>query len=181
MAERIVYVLFAGVLVALTVAGLVGAARASNAQGPSMRPTWVRVAVLVWLGALVFMTVRPGNGRGVRLQLTPFVVDGPGSAFDAVLNVAVFVPPGILLASIGWRLLAVLAAALATSLSVEVVQYLTDWGRTADVNDLLTNVAGAALGWVVARVIVWSRSRDAAPPGNNSTEPTSEARATLER
>ena len=176
MAERIVYVLFAGVLVALTVYGLVRAARASTRT-----PRPVLIAVAVWFAAFVFMTVRPGNGRGVRLQLTPFVVDGPGSALDAVLNVAVFVPPGILLAAIGWRLLAVLAAALATTLSVEVAQYLTDWGRTADVNDLITNVAGAAIGWLVARAIVWSRSRDAPPPDGNSTEPTSEARATLER
>ena len=176
MAERIVYVLFAGVLVALTVYGLVRAARAST-----RRPRAVLIAVAVWFAAFVFMTVRPGNGRGVRLQLTPFVVDGPGSAFDAVLNVAVFVPPGILLASIGWRLLAVLAAALATSLSVEVVQFLTDWGRTADVNDLITNVSGAAIGWIVARLIVWSRSQNSPPSGSNPTEPTSEARATLER
>ena len=175
MAERIVYMLFAGVLVALTVYGLVRAARAST------RPRAVLIAVGVWFAAFVFMTVRPGNGRGVRLNLIPIVVDGPGSALDAVLNVAVFVPPGILLASIGWRLLAVLAAALATSLSVEVAQYLTDWGRTADVNDLITNVTGAAIGWVVARLIVWSRSRNLAPDDGNSTELASEARATLER
>ena len=176
MAERIVYVLFAGVLVALTVYGLVRAARAST-----RRPRAVFIAVAIWFAAFVFMTVRPGNGRGVRLNLIPIVVDGPGSALDAVLNVAVFVPPGILLASVGWRLLAVLAAALATSLSVEVAQYLTDWGRTADVNDLITNVTGAAIGWVVARLILWSRSRDAAQAGGNSSDATNVERATLER
>ena len=176
MSDRIVYVLFAGVLVALTVFGLVRAARASTGRAGA-----VLIAVGVWFAAFVFMTVRPGNGRGVRLQLTTFVVDGPGSALDAVLNVAVFVPPGLLLATLGWRLLAVLAAALATTLSVEVAQYLTDWGRTADVNDLITNVAGAAIGWVVARLIVWSRSREAAPPSGDPIELTSEARATLER
>ena len=152
MAERIVYVLFAGVLVTLSVIGLVRVARASTD-----RPRWVTVSVLVWLAAFVFMTVRPGNGRGVRLNLIPFVVDGPGSGFDAILNVLVFVPPGILLASIGWRLLAVLAAALATSLAVELAQFATDWGRTADVNDLITNAAGAGIGWAVAWAIAWSR------------------------
>lgn len=148
--------LFAGLLVALTVVGLVRAARASTVRSPAS-PRWVSIAVLAWLAALVFMTVRPGNGRGVRLNLTPFVVDGPGSAFDAILNVAVFVPPGILLATVGWKLLAVLAAALATSLSVEVAQYATDWGRTADVNDLVTNVVGAGIGWGVALAIAWAR------------------------
>ena len=156
MVERIVYVLFAGVLVALAVVGLVRAARASTARPPSQQ-RWVTVAVIVWLVAFVFMTVRPGNGRGVRLNLIPFVVDGPGSGFDAILNVFVFVPPGILLASIGWRLLTMLAAALATSLAVELAQFATHWGRTADVNDLITNVAGAGIGWMVAWVIAWSR------------------------
>jgi glycopeptide antibiotics resistance protein len=152
MAERIVYVLFAAVLVVLTVVGLVRVARASTG-----RPRWVTASVLVWLVAFVFMTVRPGNGRGVRLNLIPFVVDGPGSAFDAMLNVFVFLPPGILLASIGWRLLAVLAAALTTSLAVELMQFATDWGRTADVNDLITNVAGAGIGWAAAWLIAWAR------------------------
>ena len=156
MVERIVYGLFAAVLVALTVFGLVRAARASTVRSPAS-PRWVPIAVLVWLATLVFMTVRPGNGRGVRLNLIPFVVDGPGSAFDAILNTFVFAPPGILLATVGWRLLAVLAAALATSLSVEVAQFATHWGRTADVNDLITNVAGAGIGWGVAWVIAWAR------------------------
>ena len=161
MAERIVYGLFAGLLVALTVYGLVRAARASTtASRPAL------AAVVVWAAAFVFMTVRPGNGHGVRLNLVPFVVDGPGSAFDAILNVFVLVPPGILLATMGWRLLAVLAAALATSLVVEVVQYATDWGRTADVNDLLTNVAGAGIGWVLAWVIAWARRPDRARPAS---------------
>ena len=157
MAERIVYLLFAVVVGALTVAGLAQAARASTARSSATRPAWLTIAVLVWLASFVFMTVRPGNGRGVRLNLTPFVVDGPGSALDAILNVLVFVPPGVLLAGLGWRLLVVLAAALATSLSVEVVQYLTDWGRTADVNDLLTNVAGAGFGWLAAWAIARAR------------------------
>jgi glycopeptide antibiotics resistance protein len=178
MVERSVYVLFAGVLVALTVIGLVRAARASTD-----RPRWVTASVLVWLAAFVFMTVRPGNGRGVRLNLVPFVVDGPGSAFDAVLNVIVFVPPGLLLAGLGWRLLAVLAAALAVTLSVEVVQYVTDWGRTADVNDLITNVSGAGLGWLVAWSIARGGSRAAAGTGSEDdpAEATSSAGATLER
>ncbi len=154
MAERIVYALFALLLVALSGYGVV---RALRPRHP--RPRLVIAAVLVWLAAVVFMTVRPGNGRGVRLNLVPIVVDGPGSAFDAILNLFVFVPPGLLLAVAGWRLLAVLAAALATSFTIELVQYLTDWGRTADVNDLLTNVAGAGLGWLIGWSILRARGR----------------------
>lgn len=164
MADRIVYLLFAGVLVALTVVGLVRALRASRARRLAIG------GVLVWLAAFVFMTVGPGNGRGVRLNLVPFVVDGPGSAFDAVLNVLVVVPPGLLLATLGWRLLPVLGSALAVSLAVEVTQYVTDVGRTADVNDLLTNVAGAGLGWLLGWAVLRLRApRDREPDLENAS------------
>lgn len=164
MADRIVYLLFAGLLVALTVVGLVRALRASRARRLAIG------GVLVWLAAFVFMTVGPGNGRGVRLNLVPFVVDGPGSAFDAVLNVLVVVPPGLLLATLGWRLLPVLVSALAVSLAVEVTQYVTDVGRTADVNDLLTNVAGAGLGWLLGWAVLRLRApRDREPDLENAS------------
>jgi glycopeptide antibiotics resistance protein len=58
---------------------------------------------------------------------------------------------------VGWRLLPVLGAALAVSLAIEVTQYATDLGRTADVNDLLTNVLGAAIGWALARALARAR------------------------
>ena len=148
MGELIVYALFATLLVGLTALGSV------YAVIPARAPRrWIAVAVTAWFVAVVFMTVRPGSGLGARLNLIPVLVDGPWSAFDAFLNFFVFVPLGILLGAIGWRVLVVLGAALAVSLSIEVAQYLTDWGRTADVNDLITNVAGAAMGWLAAWAI----------------------------
>ena len=161
MAERIIYALFALLLLSLAVAGILRAVRTERG-----RTRWMIPATVAWLAAVVFMTVRPGSGIGVRLNLIPVVVDGPGSALDAILNVFVFVPPGILLATLGWRLLQVLAAALAVTLAIEITQYLTDWGRTADVNDLITNVLGAALGWLGAWSIIRARApRGEAPAG----------------
>jgi glycopeptide antibiotics resistance protein len=159
MTDRIIYLLFAVLLIGLAVAGGLRALRS-----PRGGPRWMVPAVIAWLVAVVFMTVRPGSGIGVRLNLIPVVVDGPGSAFDAILNVFVFMPPGILLATLGWRLLPVLAGALAVSLTIEVTQYLTDWGRTADVNDLLTNVLGAGLGWLGAWSIIRARNARRTPP-----------------
>jgi glycopeptide antibiotics resistance protein len=161
MGVPFVYPLFLVLLVALTVFSVLRAA-ASSATPRS----WVAIAIAVWLAATVFMTVRPGTGLGVRLNLIPFVVDGPGSAVDAFRNLFVFVPLGMLLAILGWRILAVLGAALAISLSIEIVQYATDWGRTADVNDLITNVASVALGWFAAWLIrrVVTRRRASALP-----------------
>lgn len=150
MGELVIYTLFALLLIGLTAFGSVRAVIPTRIPG-----FWVALALGAWLVAVVFMTVRPGSGLGVRLNLIPLVVDGPGSAFDALLNFFVFAPLGILLATAGWRILAALGAALSVSLGIEIIQYVTDWGRTADVNDLITNVAGAALGWVVA----WSIGR----------------------
>nr|WP_276581912.1 VanZ family protein [Cellulomonas sp. RIT-PI-Y] len=73
-------------------------------------------------------------------------------AGDAVMNIAVFVPLGILLGLVlspgsWWRVTAVAAAC---SLAIEVTQYVTahllGGGHVADVNDLLCNVLGGALG-----------------------------------
>jgi glycopeptide antibiotics resistance protein len=137
-------------LLGLTIFGLIRTFTTAPTPG-----RWVTLAVAAWLVAIVFMTVRPGSGLGVRLNLIPIIVDGPGSAFDAILNVVVFLPLGVLLATAGWRLLAGVAFAFAASLGIEITQYLTDWGRTADINDIITNVAGAAIGWLV----VWAIRR----------------------
>ena len=150
MGVPFVYPLFLVLLVGLTIFGVARAAMPGRTRG-----AWIAIAA--WFVATLFMTVRDGSGEGVRLNLIPFVVDGPGSALDAVRNFFVFVPLGILLAVIGWRLLVVLGTALAVSLAIEITQYVTDRGRIADVNDLITNVAGAALGWLV----VWAIHRAA--------------------
>ncbi|MDO7883041.1 VanZ family protein [Salinibacterium soli] len=152
MTDRFAYPLFAAVLVALAVYGVVRAI--THARG--RRLAWA--AVVVWMLATVFMTVRPGTGRGVRLNLVPWP-DGRGSAFDAILNTGVFVPLGLLLATLGWRLVLALAAGLAVSLTIEVVQYVSDLGRTADVNDLITNTLGAGIGWGAAWLLMSLRSR----------------------
>ena len=153
MTERILYALFAALLLALTVYGLLRAFRPRpDARAP------VVAATVVWLAAVAFMTIRPGNGRGVRLNLIPIVFDGRGSAFDALLNVGVFVPLGLLLLALGWRLLAALGTGLGVSLTIEVIQYVTDAGRTADVNDLITNTLGTAIGWAVGYAVTAVRN-----------------------
>ncbi|WP_291055316.1 VanZ family protein [Herbiconiux sp.] len=138
--------LFAGVLGTLVVVAVVRAFDPRPARARAIVPL-----ALLWAAAVLFMTLRPGTGLGVRLNLVPLIVDGPASALDAVLNVIVFVPLGLLLALTGIRLRSVFALALALTLVIETTQYLTDLGRTADINDVITNTAGACLGWAVAR------------------------------
>jgi hypothetical protein len=144
MFELALNLLFATVLGTLTLV----------AVGRGIVPTRVArapivVLALVWGLAVAFMTLRPGTGLGVRLNLLPLQFDGAGSTIDAVLNTFVFVPLGLLLVLAGVRLRAVLLVALASTLTIETTQYVTDLGRTADINDIITNTAGALLGGVL--------------------------------
>jgi glycopeptide antibiotics resistance protein len=157
MITPLLYLLFAGALVALTLVALVRAAGARP-----MPARWAAPLVGVWAASVAVMTLRPGSGLGMRLNLVPILFDGPGSAVDAVLNVAVFVPLGLLLAAAAVRFRTTFVAALAITLTIEVTQYVTDAGRTADINDVITNVAGACLGWAVARAIRAVATRTAA-------------------
>lgn len=162
MLEYLLSLLFAGLLVAL---GMVAVGR-GLVPGPVSRGPVV-LLTLIWAAGVAFMTLRPGSGLGVRLNLVPLQFDGRGSAVDAVLNVFVFVPLGLLLVLAGARILTVFGIALATTLSIEITQYLLDDGRTADVNDLITNTAGALLGAVLmlgVRALARRRIRPAPAP-----------------
>ncbi|MFF3026153.1 VanZ family protein [Microbacterium sp. NPDC057944] len=74
---------------------------------------------------------------------------------DALINVAVFVPLGmlvpLLLAKPTWG--KVLLAVVGTSLGIELIQLAAQkyfaGGHIADVNDLLSNVAGGMLGYLL--------------------------------
>ncbi|GIG35656.1 VanZ family protein [Cellulomonas pakistanensis] len=89
-----------------------------------------------------------------HLALAPLV---GYEAADALKNVAVFVPLGVLTALLGARASgrrAVLVA-VSVSLGIEVSQlvaaHLLGGGHLADVNDLLFNVLGGALGYGLLR------------------------------
>ena len=153
MPTFLLYSLFAGLLVVLTVIAL-----ARVWLGRTLRPGPVAILTGVWLVALVYLTMRPASGM-LRLNLVPVLVSGTGSPFDTLANIAVFVPLGLLLAAAGWEILPTVSLGLGISLAIEITQYLLDWGRTADINDLVTNTAGAALGWAIAAALRAGRRR----------------------
>jgi hypothetical protein len=174
---------FAAVLAVTSIAALALAlvppsaarpAMAQRASRPAATPRAARtpaavvlvaaLLVLVWGVAVAYMTLRTGTGLGVRLNLLPLLFDGRASAVDAVLNVFVFVPLGLLAAAAGIRFRALLPGALVITLSIEVAQFVMDAGRTADVNDLITNAAGACLGWALGALALRSRRPAARGP-----------------
>jgi glycopeptide antibiotics resistance protein len=132
----------------------------------------VALALAVYAAGVVANTVfpifldRPASSApwDRHLALVPLV---DYELSDAVMNILVFVPLGLLLPLLvtrfsWWRTVAVAAA---FSLTIEVVQYVTahllGGGHIADVNDLIFNVVGGAVGaalfWVLVRVPATAR------------------------
>jgi glycopeptide antibiotics resistance protein len=135
-----------------------------------------------YLIVLLFLTFFPFNGLSgtdpVDLRLQAFrtihfaLKKGPGSQEFTVLvgNLVAFVPLGLLLPQmIGRRsLLLVVAAGLALSLAVEAGQLAVSVAlgfayRTADIDDVIVNVAGALLGYLIYIVVttLWTRAASA--------------------
>jgi glycopeptide antibiotics resistance protein len=157
------YIAFALLLLGLVGFGVVRAWLRTPLSG--------RVAIItlsMWLIALLYMTLRPAGGQ-MRLNLTPVFFLGYWSPFDTIANMAVFLPLGLILAVAGWRVLPSIAIGFGVSLAIEVTQFILPLGRAADVNDLMTNTAGTALGWFAAWAIM--RARAVRPVGRTGTAP----------
>ncbi len=105
---------------------------------------------LLAIGAL---TLRSAPNQVLEAQRTPIscLVCGDVGGADVLLNIALFAPLGIGLAGLRRSLRATLIAAFLISFSVELLQYTVIVGRDATLSDLVTNTAGAGLGWLLAR------------------------------
>jgi glycopeptide antibiotics resistance protein len=128
------------------------------------RLAWLALAV--WMGGgLLFalLPAHPAPGQVVEHNLVPFQtiaiwVANPDSGFwirQMVGNLLLLLPVGALgPIALPWldRWWRVLLAAFAVSLAIELAQ-LRIPDRAADVDDLLLNVAGAALGYAILSVL----------------------------
>lgn len=142
------------ILVAVAVAGGVAVAARFNAW-PFERAAriWLLLTSLtsIWL----FTQHSPYHGSGRVLELNPFgdlkvAAHTTGRFRDiTIANVALFVPLGIALAWKGTRFVRSLGFALMVSVAAEVAQYVSNHGRIAQTTDVITNVAGAVIGWCI--------------------------------
>ncbi len=105
------------------------------------------MASLVWLGGLAALTLTPGGGSVARIISFCLLCGERGTA-DALLNIALFMPLGLLLGTRRGVAFAVLAG-LGTSALVELGQLLLP-GRFSNMGDLAWNGLGALLGAVSA-------------------------------
>ena len=129
---------------------------------------------VLYLLSLVCFTLYPlpsgdrgaGVTFGVAPQLDPmgFVADvrdgGARAVFQILANVAFFLPLGIVVGrGLGWGFAQTLALGLLTSLLIETSQLTGLFGaypyayRCFDVDDLLWNTSGAAIGWLIAAAL----------------------------
>lgn len=106
-----------------------------------------------WVQDMLREADREGTGLSGLVTNGPFVV--------RVLNVLLLLPLGVYLRRWwGAGLARTTVIALLLSLAFEVTQWTGVWGvypcayRTFDVDDLISNTAGAMLGWAVAPAVV---------------------------
>lgn len=126
------------------------------------------VAFALYLIVLIALTFAPfgsDNDLGKRINLEPFATirsalrhgSGSGVFRLMVLNIAAFVPLGLLLPVVASRargLVVVFLLALSLSVAIElgqlaVSQYVGYAYRSTDVDDVILNVLGAVIGYVV--------------------------------
>ncbi|HXF38020.1 MAG TPA: VanZ family protein [Actinomycetota bacterium] len=133
-------------------------------RGRPVAEAWGLAALdggLVAAAVLIVLVTLSSRGAGRSVDLRPFqelgpVLRDPGAAAEqawwAGANVLLFVPLGLLLplrapALDGWG--RILLAGAVASAAVELLQFGLGMGRTAAVDDVLTNTAGAGLGYAL--------------------------------
>ena len=109
--------------------------------------------IAVGLLVIAAATLTPLPLTEYRSAGTPFwcLVCGSLGSVDVILNVALFLPLGVGLERMGWRVTRIAIACFLTSLAVESLQIMTIAGRDASVSDLITNTSGGMLGGFIAQ------------------------------
>ena len=117
-------------------------------QTAGSRPL-ARCALICYIVTLLYVTVFSRMPvQEIRLQLIPFFEFNRVKGIGFVENMILFVPSGaLLLLSFSWRTRAGLAFGFLLSLGVEAIQYASHRGVT-DIDDLIANTLGAALGTI---------------------------------
>ena len=161
------YRLFGGSLVevavlaafAAIVAGLIGTLMVRRRGRASTARDMFRGLLIAAMTMLVTATLRPGHagmssminlipGRTIAAQLTYGF--GNISIANLVGNVLLFVGPASLTrAGFGWSARRTILAGFALSVAIEMLQLTLHLGRSTDIDDVILNTLGAAIGAVI--------------------------------
>ena len=117
-------------------------------------------ATVLAIYAIVFFVLavlcrEPYEEKAVLLNLFHNYSKDTGNIQDVIINIAAFVPIGLLLGMISgrYRVLKALFFGFLFSLFVEVTQLISHCG-VFDVDDLFNNSLGALIGGVIATIVV---------------------------
>lgn len=124
---------------------------------------FINTTMYIYLSFVLYFTLMPiitslpfvFNHPYTPMNLVPFidVISGRGDFIrQIILNVIMTIPFGFLLPHIKNRNAKLLKTVLYTfllSLSIEILQPLIDGFRSADITDLITNVLGGIIGYIV--------------------------------
>jgi glycopeptide antibiotics resistance protein len=167
--------------------GLVVLGRARGSSGATVLAWCALTGAVAWILALTLfpIPIDPGLWRFQRwfgdVTLVPFRTIRSQLAFglrdsearQLLGNVALFVPFGFLLPAAVRacrRPGALLVAAAAFSVLIETLQAILP-GHTTDVDDVILNTAGAALGFLAFSVAAWVAGRRETPEERTMREP----------
>lgn len=110
-----------------------------------------RLAVALAVAAILVATLSPSGDEKLE-PMWRCLVCGQRGVADVILNVILFAPLGFALRLNGERLLRVCIAATLLSGAIELAQLFIP-GRDTSLGDVLTNAAGAATGYALARYV----------------------------
>lgn len=129
--------------------------------------TWRRVVTTtllwVWAWGIAAMTLRSRSRGGSDLNLDLLDTTNHLDLEDFWLNILLFAPVGILLAIRGTRFWVALLVGFCGSVAIEITQYAMRIGRTADINDVVSNTIGCVLGFALTAGILAVAKRSSAP------------------
>lgn len=114
----------------------------------------------VAIGLILLATLIPESGRGGvgfrwRILLDPLHMT------EAALNAILFTPLGGAAAALGMSASRSIALALAISTSIEILQLTAIPGRFGELQDILANTTGGAIGWLLVAALHRGRHRNA--------------------
>jgi glycopeptide antibiotics resistance protein len=135
----------------------------------TLSPRAARLSLVGYLAFVLLVTLIPTGRAPMEPNLVPLAGitstfrDG-GVAFGVgqlIGNLLLLAPFGALLpaARPGMRPLAVIGAALALAIAIELAQALMAAGRMADIDDVWLNTLGAWIGLLVANRVASARRR----------------------
>lgn len=181
------FALLAPIVAAFTTLASARRFRRSSAQRTRWAVAGDVVVALTVLGVVcVTLTPGPGGvGGGPTVRLVPFVdmvntltssVSVAVAARIVGMNVVLFVPLGFVLAFRRGRIRHAVQWGLVVSVAIEILQAMLPLSRTANVDDVILNGTGAAIGAatavVVGRVVRRDPERGSEPATDDDAEMT---------